>query len=343
MKFKEFLYDKKFLILFFFFLMLFISLVVFFDGKVKIGFDNIVYINIVCLVMFFFYLTFDYFYEKRYFDQLSLIIADHTTDTFSNLPTPVNFAQNKYNMLINRFQTSNNQRTTKYYNEKKDFEDFINSWVHCIKTPISVCKLVIESNRDKSTEALASSLEDEIFSIENYVEQALYFSRIDSFSRDYIINEIAIEGLIKELIKKHAKTFISKKIKLELSDLNFCINSDKKWLFFIINEIVDNSLKYSEPNSSIKIYGCDTQKGKQLVIEDNGIGIKEEDLPRVFDKSFTGYNGRENNHSTGFGLYLAKTLAKKLNHDIIIASTYHKNTIVRILFPDLLDFHDTIS
>ena len=214
----------------------------------------------------------------------------------------------------------------------------MNSWVHGIKTPISVCRLIIETSMYKSKAEILDNLENEIDHIEGYVEQALYYSRIDSFSRDYIINEINMNSLITQLVKKHAKEFIGKKIKIELNDLEYTINSDKKWLFFILDQILSNSLKYTANNGLIKISGVLMDNEKQLIIQDNGIGIKSEDIQRVFDKGFTGYNGREDFKATGMGLYISKSIATKLGHQMTIESKPSEYTMVTVHFPKLIDY-----
>ncbi|MBZ9607828.1 sensor histidine kinase [Clostridium estertheticum] len=232
-----------------------------------------------------------------------------------------------------------NLKTDRLHEGKKENVDFINSWVHEIKTPISACRLVIENSMYKSKEETLSNLEDEIDHIENYVEQALYYSRLDSFSKDYLINEINMHSLIVGVVKKHAKEFIGKKIKIELSDLEFTIDSDKKWLFFILDQILSNSLKYTTSDGLIKISGVLKHNEKQLIIQDNGIGIKSEDINRVFDKGFTGYNGRDDFKATGMGLYLSKNLATKLGHHITIESKHSEFTRVTVHFPKLIEYY----
>jgi hypothetical protein len=152
------------------------------------------------------------------------------------------------------------------------------------------------------------SIDEEFDKIENYIEQVLYYSKIDDFSKDYFINEVGINRLVKEAVKKQAKTFINKKINIEFHNIDLLVTTDKKWILFILDQVLSNSLKYTLPGGTIKIYGLIESKFQKLIIEDNGIGIKSEDINRVFDKSFTGYNGRENYKSTGIGLYLSQVI-----------------------------------
>ena len=343
MKFRNFLRDRIFLILFYFMLMLFISSVVYFNNVVKIYIGNIVYINIVGFIMLILYLIFEYLKNKRYYDVIKYIIENQEENIINSLPKSLNYEQKLYGELLMKVNEEFNLKIDKLYEGKKENVDFINSWVHEIKTPISASRLVIESSMYKSKEETLSNLEDEIDHIENYVEQALYYSRLDSFSKDYLINEINMHSLIIGVVKKHAKEFIAKKIRIEISDLEFTIDSDKKWLFFILDQILSNSLKYTGSNGLIKISGILNLSGKQLIIEDNGFGIKAEDIQRVFDKGFTGYNGREDFKATGMGLYLSKSLATKLGHHITIESKPSEFTRVTVHFPKLIDYYRVTS
>ncbi|MBU3146126.1 HAMP domain-containing sensor histidine kinase [Clostridium sp. CF012] len=324
-------------------LMLFISSVVYFNNVVKISIGNIAYINIVGFIMLILYLIFEYLNNKKYYDVIKYIIENQEENIINSLPKSLNYEQKLYGELLMKVNEEFNLKIDELYEGKKENVDFINSWVHEIKTPISVCRLVIESSMYKSKEETLSNLEDEIDHIENYVEQALYYSRLDSFSKDYLINEINMHSLIIGVVKKHAKEFIGKKIKIEISDLEFTIDSDKKWLFFILDQILSNSLKYTGSNGLIKISGILNLSGKQLIIEDNGIGIKAEDIQRVFDKGFTGYNGRGDFKATGMGLYLSKSLATKLGHHITIESKPSEFTRVTVHFPKLIDYYRVTS
>jgi signal transduction histidine kinase len=339
MKFRNFLRDRTFLILFYFILMIFISLVIYFNNEVKISIGNIAYINAVGFIMFIFYLLYEYLRNKRYYEVIKYIKDNQKENIINSLPKAVSHEQKLYQELLMKVNEEFNIKIYKMDEGKKENIDFMNSWVHEIKTPISACRLVIENSVNKSKEETLSNLEDEIDHIENYVEQALYYSRLDSFSKDYLINEVNVNALIIELVKKHAKEFIGKKIKIEMSDLEFVIDSDKKWLSFILDQILSNSLKYTANNGSIKISGILKHNEKQIIIEDNGIGIKSEDIHRVFDKGFTGYNGRENFKATGMGLYLSKSLATKLGHHITIESKHCEFTRVTVHFPKLIDYY----
>jgi signal transduction histidine kinase len=259
-------------------------------------------------------------------------------EVLNRLPKPNSNEQDVLHKVMAALNNENISKVEKLYDEKKNYEEFITSWVHEIKTPVAVSRLLIESNSNSSSKEVLDSLEEELDKIENYIEQVLYYSKIDDFSKDYLINETSLDRVVKDIVKKQVKTFINKKISIEIDNTDLEVVTDKKWLSFIFDQILSNSLKYTSSGGNIKIYGKTEDKFKKLIIEDEGIGVKPEDINRVFDKGFTGYNGRESNKSTGMGLYLSKKMARKLGHDITIESKYGEYTKVTIIFPKLLDY-----
>ncbi|MBT2291353.1 sensor histidine kinase [Paenibacillus albidus] len=211
--------------------------------------------------------------------------------------------------------------------KQKEYYDFIVSWFHEIKTPIAILRLM------QQTEIDPKSLEEEVSRIEHYVDQALYYAKLDSFNQDYEIVNCNLEALSKEVVKNHSKTFISKKISIHLDIQSTFVQSDSKWLFFIVNQLVTNSLKYTYDQGQISIATRVTLQEKLLIIRDNGIGIDRKDLPRIFNRGFTGTNGRTLIKSTGMGLYLAQELSKKLGHYITCESEVGSFSEFTIHFP----------
>ena len=212
-------------------------------------------------------------------------------------------------------------------NKQQEHYDFIVSWFHEIKTPIAVLRLLQQTDMD------ADSLREEIGKIENYVDQALYYAKLDSFNQDYDIQNCDVIQISKELIKSHSKTFFAKKIRIQLQADSLKVQSDGKWLHFIINQLLTNSLKYTNHGGEIAISVNETSTEKQLVIRDNGIGISQKDLPRIFNRGFTGETGRTHSKSTGMGLYLAQELSKKLGAYITCTSELASFTEFMIHFP----------
>lgn len=227
--------------------------------------------------------------------------------------------------------------------ETKAFEDFITSWVHSIKIPISAQKLVIENDRYVPSKETLSKLEDELMKIDGLVEQALYYARLDSFDQDYLIGEVELKPIVHETVKGFAKIFIGKRITIDIQVDEIRVLTDGKWLKFIIEQIISNALKYSSENGRIQIRIIEEAHTLALVIEDNGIGIKPEDLPRVFNRGFTGETGREVSLSTGMGLFIANQLAEKLGHKMTIESKENEFTRVSIHFKKADEFYRTGS
>jgi signal transduction histidine kinase len=186
----------------------------------------------------------------------------------------------------------------------------------------------------QQTQVDAKSLEEEVSRIEHYVDQALYYAKLDSFNQDYEIRNCDLELLAKDLVKSHSATFISKKIRIQLDLTSTIVQSDSKWLRFILNQLLTNSLKYTEDyEGEVAISTRVTPQEKLLIIRDNGIGIDPRDLPRIFNRGFTGTNGRSHTKSTGMGLYLAQELSKKLGHYITCVSEVGQYTEMVMHFP----------
>lgn len=192
--------------------------------------------------------------------------------------------------------------------------------------------MVIENNKNTVTK----SIDEELDKVENYIEQALFYARSNTVEKDYYIKKSKLKDIVNESIKKNKNALIQEKISMNIHDLEFDVNTDSKWIMFILNQIIQNSVKYKrkDNNLEIEIYG---KKGKEnviLYIKDNGIGIKKEESARVFEKGFTGTNGRmSNKKSTGIGLYLCKKLCDKLGIAIELNSIQNEGTEVRLVFP----------
>ncbi|MCB2354701.1 sensor histidine kinase [Clostridium estertheticum] len=222
----------------------------------------------------------------------------------------------------------------------KSIEDleFMTMWVHEIKTPIAASKLIIENSVNSPSEKVLYSIEDEINKIEDFVQMTLFYSRSDDFAKDYAIHSTNLNTIVNDCIIREYSSITNKNLSLNMDNLDLQIDTDEKWLEFIIKQILDNAIKYSSINSVIKIYVQQTEKESVLYIEDSGIGIKAEDIARVFDKSFTGNNGRNFYTSTGIGLYLSQKFAKKLGYNITVSSEYGQGTKVSIHFPKCSDY-----
>ncbi|WP_406542338.1 sensor histidine kinase [Clostridium ljungdahlii] len=224
--------------------------------------------------------------------------------------------------------------------ELDELNEYITKWVHEIKIPISVCELILDKLEDTvdTNSDIPESLRGELARIKFLVEQVLYAGRASSYSQDLLINEVNIKQVVNEAVKKNAFFFISKKIDLRLKKLEFNVLTDKKWLSYILEQVLNNACKYVGENGIVEIYCEEDEKTIRLCVRDNGIGILPKDISRVFDKGYTGSNGRKNGKSTGMGLYFSKKMAEKLNHDIKAVSQAGNYTEFIITFYKLSDY-----
>ena len=211
---------------------------------------------------------------------------------------------------------------TEWENWRQESMDYYTTWVHQIKTPISVMRMTLEGEDTEEHRELSA----ELFRIEQYVEMVLSYLRLDSDSSDYVFQEYDLDSIIRQAVHKYAPLFVRKKLRLSYEPVNVKVLTDEKWLLFILEQILSNSIKYTQEGSvSITLI-----PDKVLNISDTGIGIAPEDLPRIFEKGFTGYNGRSDKKSTGLGLYLCKKAAGRLSHKISVQSKPGAGTVVSI-------------
>ncbi len=222
------------------------------------------------------------------------------------------------------------EKINEYKMQVKDFKEYVELWIHEVKLPVASLTLMVHNQKGDQSKKLLSQLTR----LDNYLEQILYYVRSENAEKDYLITKVNLSKVISNVALKNKDMLLAKGIDFVVSDVDIEVLTDSKWLEFIINQIVDNSIKYSkEKNAYIKIVAKEESEVIGLIIYDNGKGISKSDLPRVFDKTFTGTNGRSKSaKSTGMGLYLCRELCNKLGHKIQIISEEGKYTKVTILF-----------
>ncbi len=305
---------------------------------------NVIIISFAFCIWFFpliSYMALEFIKFKNYYDEINNILEN--LDKKYLLPAVIkeaNFIQGeKLNSILKEISRDMHENIKYYKDMQVEYREYIETWVHEIKTPIASTKLIIENNRDEVT----NKIDFQIDRIEGFIEQVLYYSRSDDVSKDYIIKQINLDNVVRNVVKRNYRDFIHKKIKLDIKNINEIVFSDTKWNEFIINQIIGNSIKYSsniEP--MISIYSIKKANSVMLTIEDNGVGIIDKDINRVFEKGFTGENGRKFSKSTGMGLYLCEKLCSKLGLKITIDSEVNKGTKVTLIFPlsDMVNFTD---
>ena len=232
--------------------------------------------------------------------------------------------------LLKQANNDMHEHVKKYRDTEIEYREYIETWVHEIKTPIASTRLMIENNQNEITR----NIHYEIKKIEEYIEQVLYYSRSNNVSKDYIIKEVSLVTLVRSVIKRNSRDFISKGISVDIDAVDGTVYSDAKWLEFIINQLISNSTKYIRGSKGkVKISSTRNENNIVLTIEDNGIGIIAKDINKVFEKGFTGENGRKFGRSTGIGLYLCKKLAEQLGIGLTLTSNSGEGTKVSMIFP----------
>lgn len=278
------------------------------------------YAALICFSVGLVYLVYDFYrYQEKHTHLMK--IKNSITSGVVDLPQPTTLAERNYQQLI-RIQHQNQQELVAATSQKhEELIDYYTLWTHQIKTPLAAIRLLLQSDNLGNYE----ELELQILEVEKYVEMALQYLRIDSMAADLTLEKYSIQQIVKQAIKSYSKTFIYKGIRLNLADTDQVVVTDEKWLLFVVKQILSNSLKYTDSGQiTIDI------KDDTLLIKDTGIGIQPEDIPRIFEKGFTGYGGRIDEHSTGIGLYLTKRILDNLGHPIEISSDGESGTAVRI-------------
>ncbi len=200
--------------------------------------------------------------------------------------------------------------------------DYYTVWAHQIKTPIAAIRLNLQSEDSDFSRLVA----EEMQRIEQYVEMVMAYLRLDSRSTDYVFADCALDGIIRQALRKFASQFIRRNLRLEYEPLSFSVVADEKWLSFVVEQVLSNALKYT-PSGSVAVY---METPGILCVRDTGIGIAPEDLPRIFDRGYTGYNGRSDRKASGLGLYLCRRICGNMGFSISAESEPGKGTVVRI-------------
>ena len=331
MKIIDFLKERVLFIFINLLLLLFTSILLL---SLKVDIYAIVFIFVINTIGISIYHIYDYFNRKKYYDELFMNLdALDKKYLISDVIEEGSFLESKiiYNIISEVTKSMKDDILVLNINNK-EYREYIELWVHEVKTPIAVCKLLIENNKTPIT----MSIDEEVTKVENYIEQALFYSRSNALEKDYIIKELDLRSIVNKVIRRNSKILIEKKIKIETLELERTIYTDSKWIEFILNQILSNSIKYvdiKKDENKIKFYTKVIGENVVLYIEDNGIGIDEKDIIKVFEKGYTGENGRKFGKSTGMGLYLCKKLTKKLGLGLNIESTARKGTKVSIIFP----------
>lgn len=237
--------------------------------------------------------------------------------------------EDDYQQLLTKVLTQKYQANELREKSMADLRDYYATWAHQIKTPISAIDVLLQAENEPDKIDL-KELKRQLFNIDFYVDAVMNYLRLEDMSSDYVFEDCQVEKIVRKAVKKFAAQFIGKKISIELNNLDTNVKTDEKWLGFIIEQLISNAVKYTRNGGKISIYMKETfnSADRILVIEDNGIGITKEDIPRIFERGYTGYNGRMSKKSSGIGLYLCRKAADKLGISIAIESKLDNGTKV---------------
>ena len=293
-------------------------------------------LNFLASISFFIY---DCLIKSKYYSSLLKRLDELDKKYFiGDVATEEDFLEGKILFeIISQATKSMKDDISESIRNSNDYKEYIELWVHEIKTPIATCKLLIENNDNEVTESIG----EEVTKVEDYIEQVLFYARSNAVEKDYLIKEINLKKSINAVIRKNANTLIEKRVKVDIRNVDKIVSCDSKWIEFILGQIVSNSIKYMDKKESVlKIYSENIGNDVILKICDNGIGMDERSVIKAFEKGYTGENGRRFGKSTGMGLYLCKKLCEKLGLGINIKSNENEGTEVTILFPinDMMKF-----
>ena len=283
--------------------------------------EAVIYAGILCLVLGLVLFAVGYGRFLRRHRELRQLLRQAGEKALP-LPPARGLLEEDYQALLRAVCQDRARLAAEEENRLRELTDYYSLWAHQIKTPIAVMDLLLQEDDSPHR----GELEMELLKIGQYVEMVLSYLRLGSDSTDYLLREYSLDDILRQAVRKFAKMFILKKITLDFRETGKIVLTDEKWLLFVVEQVLSNALKYTPPGGTIRICA----DGAAVVIADSGIGIREEDQARVFEKGFTGYNGRADKKSTGIGLYLCRQVMDRLNHRISLVSRSGQGTLVRL-------------
>lgn len=292
-----------------------------------------IYAGLIPLIAYFICFFIEYYIRKSYYNNIQKNLEELQEAYLlpEVISRPDFLDGNLLKDILEETSKSMYENVAKYRYLQKDYKEYIELWIHEIKLPIATGKMIVENNKSEITE----SINEELDKIDNYTEQALFYARSNTVEKDYYIKKINLKELINSVIIRNKKSLIQNNIGVEINGLEINVYSDVKWCAFILNQLIQNAIKYSkDDNRKIEIYAKENKDNVILYIKDNGIGIKDSEVSRVFEKGFTGENGRRKGQkATGIGLYLCKKLCDKLSLGLELKSEENVSTEVSLTFP----------
>ena len=285
--------------------------------------EAVLYAAAVCLFFGAVFLTLDYLSFSNRHRRLQMVLKEAVV-TIERLPVASSLTEEDYQAILRILYMEKAALEDRMQRRYTDLVEYYTVWAHQIKTPISSLRLQLQQEEDGPRRR---ELMEGVQQIEQYVEMVLCYLRLDAEVTDYVIRVCSLDDVLRQAIRKFASQFIHKKIKLEYTPFDVTVLTDEKWLLFVLEQLISNALKYTRGGGIITI---SMEESGVLSIKDTGIGIAPEDLPRIFEKGYTGYNGRSDKKASGIGLYLCRRICKNLGHGISAASSPGSGTVIRL-------------
>lgn len=332
----HYLFDRKSWIVFFLLSLLFVDLLIWIDDGIAIRVDSMLYLNMLLILAMAAFLGWRFRKEMKYQKALAELAEEINEDWLEALPSAYFYQEEATNQLLraanrwylHKLSDSNSVRSME--------QDYIAAWVHEVKTPLTAVKLIIDANRGNLA---LREIESEWLRIHLLIDQQLYISRLPSLEADYVLEQTDIQRLAAKEVRELASWCVDKNIAVEFEGEEALVRTDHKWCRFIIRQLLTNAVKYSPKGGMILLSTSVTPDGYvRMTIRDEGPGIAAHDLPRIFDKGFTGGNGRLQNAATGLGLYLAKNVAVKIGISLTIQSGLQAGTAMQMTFTAINTF-----
>jgi signal transduction histidine kinase len=304
--------------------------------KLDQSYADILYLNLLMLLVFIAFFTYGFLSSRKKYGKLM-----DTLDANSNIDYFIPEDDSFYSVLLRDIVANKNSEQTelvaRYKNDLDELNNYITKWVHEIKIPISVAELMLENTEFQDID-ISRNFKSELERIKFLVSQVLYAGRAAHYQEDFSVTQISLKKAVREAIKPNSYFFMSKNIEIDAKNLDYNVVSDEKWVIYILEQILNNASKYVKSNGKVEIYADETDKAVTLHIRDNGIGIPISDISRVFDKGFTGKNGRKTSKSTGMGLYYSKKVSGNLGIGLMVYSREGEYTEFTVSFGKFSDY-----
>ena len=316
-------------------IVVFFAMILFLDVVLQVFIDNNIAVFFILIIIISFFVVFfaiDAFSRVRYTHRIEKILEQIEQKHLIGeiIEDGSTFETQKLKEFLRVITKYLNELIASHNRYNQEYREYVEIWVHEIKTPIASSLLLIENNPNE----ISDSLKEELSKIDNYINQALFYARSNSVEKDYVITECNLGQEIRKIIKEKSQDFIIHGIKLEMDNLDYSIFTDNKWLEFILGQIFDNAIKYMDKDQKkIRISAIENTNSISLLIIDNGMGIDSKDIDKVFEKGYVGVHGRAFARSTGIGLYLCKKLCDQLMLGLEISSVDQEGTTVKLSFP----------